>query len=63
MERFEQPEDLNVDAIISEMSTGKGFVIVSGLFTEEEIRSAKDTVMYLISKEGRKATHFQVSLQ
>ncbi len=60
MSSFSRPADLDVDSVIREMSSGDGFVILRGLFTQGEIRSAKETVMYLVRKEGRKATHFQV---
>ena len=35
---------------------------LKGLFEPEEIKHARDTILYLISKQGAKATHFQVKV-
>ena len=33
---------------------------IAGLFEDEDIVHARETIHYLISKQGDKATHFQV---
>ena len=35
---------------------------LKGLFDPEDIKHARDTILYLISKQGAKATHFQVKV-
>ena len=35
-------------------------IYIAGLFEDEDIIHARETIHYLISKQGDKATHFQV---
>ena len=39
---------------------GDGYVILKGLFAPDDIKHARETILYLIGKQGAKATHFQV---
>ena len=60
-DNFLTPPDLNISAIIEEMSFGdSGFVLVSGMFEPDEIEYARNRILHLIKKEPKKATHFQV---
>ena len=47
---------------MKEVTEGAGYYILKGLFQKEDIRHARETILYLISKQGKKATHFQVRL-
>ena len=56
----EVPSGVDVGAIVDELRSGKdGYVVVSGLFSKEEVAAARDTVLHIVSTQGKKATHFQ----
>ncbi len=56
----EVPSGVDVGAIVDELRSGKdGYVVVSGLFSKEEVAAARETVLHIVSTQGKKATHFQ----
>ena len=61
LNNFRLNKDISTKNVIEIITEGQGFDILSGLFEPEEIQHAKDTILYLIQKQGSKATHFQVS--
>ena len=57
-------KDSDLAQLFEEATKLKNFLKLShfqGLFDPEEIKHARDTILYLISKQGAKATHFQVN--
>ena len=60
MNDFVQSE-LDLNKVIDEITTGKGYMMLPQLFTPEDIEHARQTTLYLIKTQGKKATHFQVS--
>ena len=61
LDNFRLNEDIKTKNVIEMITEGQGFDILSGLFEPEEVQHAKNTIHYLIQKQGSKATHFQVS--
>ena len=56
------PHGVDVDAIVEELRSGeRGFVVVPGVFSPEEIAEARERILALIDSQGEKATHFQGS--
>ena len=55
-------ESIEEEKVYNEVIQGIGYDILKGLFDPLEIRHARETILYLISKQGSKATHFQVCL-
>ncbi len=60
LSEFAKNDTIDEDEVIREITEGQGFDVMSGLFTDEDIQHARDTVHYLIGLQGSKATHFQV---
>ena len=60
---YENNCSINVDNLVKTITKGDGYVILKGLFSKTDIQHARETILYLISKQGKKATHFQVSGQ
>ena len=60
MTNFQSNESINEDQALEEILKGDGYVILKGLFAPEDIKHARETILYLIGKQGAKATHFQV---
>ena len=51
-----------MDAIVEELRSGeRGFVVVPGVFSPEEVAEARERILALIDSQGEKATHFQGS--
>jgi len=59
VENFIHNNTIVENEVLDEILRGDGFVILSGLFEDEDIVHARETIHYLISKQGDKATHFQ----
>ena len=59
---FSYNESIVEDEIFKEITEGLGYQIMSGLFDLDDIKHARETILYLISKQGSKATHFQVRI-
>ena len=57
---FQTNSSIDIDEVVKEITIGNGYVILKGLFHHEDIQHARDTILYLIQKQGKKATHFQV---
>ena len=57
---FKKNSSINIEEVVKEITEGNGYYILKGLFEADDIRHARDTILYLISKQGKKATHFQV---
>lgn len=57
---FALNETIEENEVYKEITEGLGFKILPGLFDDEDIKHARDTILYLIGKQGNKATHFQV---
>ena len=60
MGSFQQNLSIDIDEAVKNITIGDGYVILKGLFKKEDIDHARETILYLISKQGVKATHFQV---
>ena len=60
MGNFEKNSSIDIAEVIQTITTKDGYVILKGLFNSQDIQHARKTILYLISKQGRKATHFQV---
>ena len=60
---FEVHKGMNVSFVVKEITEGQGFFVLPQLFSDEDIRHAKETILYLIRQQGSKATHFQVSIR
>ncbi|WP_375570881.1 phytanoyl-CoA dioxygenase family protein [Ahrensia marina] len=58
MKRFTQ-DTLDVDAIVQELLNGEGAVLISGLFTPEQIADARAIIMEHSEQAADKVTHFQ----
>ncbi len=58
MKRFTQ-DTLDVDAIVQELLNGEGAVLISGLFTPEQIADARAIIMEHSEQAAEKVTHFQ----
>ncbi len=58
MKRF-TPDTLDVDAIVEELLNGEGAVLLSGLFTPEQIAEARAIIMQHSEQASEKVTHFQ----
>jgi ectoine hydroxylase-related dioxygenase (phytanoyl-CoA dioxygenase family) len=58
MKRF-TPGTLDVDAIVDELLNGEGVVLLSGLFTPEQIADARAIIMEHSEQAAEKVTHFQ----
>ena len=58
--KFALNETIEKNEVYKEITKGLGFKILPGLFNDEDIKHARDTILYLIGKQGNKATHFQV---
>ncbi|MEM6666296.1 MAG: phytanoyl-CoA dioxygenase, partial [Pseudomonadota bacterium] len=58
MKRF-TPETVDADAIVAEMLHGDGAVLLSGLFTDEQIADARRIVIEHSEQAAEKVTHFQ----
>ena len=57
---FWQNESIDKDLVFKEIIEGEGYVVIKGLFDPDDIKHARETILYLINKQGSKATHFQV---
>ena len=53
-------ETIEENEVYKEITEGLGYKILPGLFNNEDIKHARDAILYLIGKQGNKATHFQV---
>lgn len=62
MKRF-TPDTLDVDAIVDELLNGEGAVLLSGLFTPEQIADARAIIMTHSEQASEKVTHFQGAAQ
>lgn len=62
MKRF-TPDTLDVDAIVDELLNGEGAVLLSGLFTPEQIAEARAIIMQHSEQASEKVTHFQGAAQ
>ena len=60
MENFQINPSINIDEVVNNVTLGDGYAILKGLFDQDDINHAKETILYLISRQGAKATHFQV---
>ena len=60
LENFQINSSINIDEVVNNVTLGDGYAILKGLFDQEDINHAKETILYLISRQGAKATHFQV---
>ena len=60
LENFQINSSINIDEVVNNVTLGDGYAILKGLFDEDDMKHAKETILYLISKQGAKATHFQV---
>lgn len=58
MQRY-TPDTVDADAIVHDLLHGDGVVVISGLFTADEIAQARAIVMQHSEHEGEKVTHFQ----
>lgn len=58
MKRY-TPDTLNVDEIVQELLNGEGVVLLSGLFTPEQIAEARAIIMQHSEQASEKVTHFQ----
>ena len=61
LKSFQKNSSINVDEVVNAITEGDGYYILKGLFEPEDIQHARETILYLISKQGKKATHFQVT--
>ena len=59
---FNFNSSIEEEKVYTEVIQGIGYDILKGLFDPLEIKHARETILYLISKQGSKATHFQVCL-
>ena len=59
---FNFNSSIEEEKVYNEVIEGIGYDILKGLFDPLEIKHARETILYLISKQGSKATHFQVCL-
>ena len=59
---FNFNSSIEEEKVYNEVIQGIGYDILKGLFDPLEIKHARETILYLISKQGSKATHFQVCL-
>lgn len=57
---FLQPE-VNFTKVIEVITIGRGFFMLPQLFSRQEIKHARELILHLIKKQGKKATHFQVN--
>ena len=57
---FKKNSSIDIEEVVKEVTEGNGYYILKGLFDADDIRHARDAILYLISKQGKKATHFQV---
>ena len=60
MTNFWKNESIDEHLLFKDIIEGEGYVIIKGLFDPDDIKHARDTILYLIGKQGNKATHFQV---
>ena len=60
LENFQINPSINIDEVVNNVTLGDGYAILKGLFDQDDINHAKETILYLISRQGTKATHFQV---
>ena len=60
LKTFKLNKDIESKNVIQVITEGQGFDILKDLFEPQEIQHAKETIHYLIQKQGSKATHFQV---
>ena len=60
LKTFKLNKDIESKNVIQVITKGQGFDILKDLFEPQEIQHAKETIHYLIQKQGSKATHFQV---
>ena len=58
--KYAKNQSINGNDIVKEIIEGQGFQILHGLFEPEEVQHAREVILYLIAKQGAKATHFQV---
>jgi hypothetical protein len=58
--KFSLNQSIDEDDVMKEITEGNGYQILSGLYSPEDIDHARQTILYLIGKQGSKATHFQV---
>ncbi|MEM6712488.1 MAG: phytanoyl-CoA dioxygenase family protein [Pseudomonadota bacterium] len=58
MKRY-TPETVDVDEIVDELLGGQGAILISGLFTKEEIAQARSIIMEHSNADASKVTHFQ----
>lgn len=61
MTDFQLNQSISEEKVVVEITEEKGFSILKGLFSPQDIEHAKETVLFLIAKQGLKATHFQGS--
>ena len=59
---FKKNSSININEVVKEVTEGAGYYILKGLFEKDDVEHARQTILYLISKQGKKATHFQVRL-
>ena len=57
--QFEKNSSINIDEAVKTITTGDGYVILKGLFNNKDIQHARETIMYLISKQGKKQLTFR----
>ena len=60
LENYQINSSINIDEVVNNVTLGDGYAILKGLFDQDDIKNAKETILYLISRQGAKATHFQV---
>ena len=60
LKTFKLNKEIESQNVIQVITEGQGFEILKDLFEPQEIQHAKETIHYLIQKQGSKATHFQV---
>lgn len=60
---FRLNDTIEEETVLKEVTEGQGYAILSGLYHDEDIKHARETIVYLISTQGSKATHFQVRLR
>merc|ERR1712223_1485371 len=59
LENFQINSSINIDEVVNNVTLGDGYAILKGLFDQDDIKHAEETILYLISRQGAKATHFQ----
>ena len=51
--------NVDIETLYTEIVSGSGYVIIPSAFSSADISHAREVILYLLSKQGDKASHFQ----